>query len=144
MLHQADDQFFLFGQAFVNQQRQGDQGVVVNQPVGGLGQKMLVQMQIPQKQKRPRALVAVGKRVVFDDKIQKMGGTAGDIGIKQRIAEALFDGADCRDQPVAADLPEQLRGFAFLDKRLFEFCNRRQHIIKPQGFHILLRRSDTA
>jgi hypothetical protein len=50
--------------------------VVIDQAIHGPGQEVLVQAQIPEKQKGAGALVTVGQRMVLDHQIQQIGGTA--------------------------------------------------------------------
>lgn len=117
MINQAHNQLFLLRQALSHQQCQRYQRIVVDQLLHGPRQQVLIQLQIPQKQKRPAVLVAIGKWVVFDDEVQQMRRAAGHVGIKLFIGKTLLNGGNRRGQTFAAQLAEQLGCFALGDQR---------------------------
>jgi type II secretory pathway predicted ATPase ExeA len=65
MLNQPDHQSFLIRQALSDQKGQCHQGIVIDKVFYRLCQQRRVAAQVPQKQKRAAALIAVGQRVVL-------------------------------------------------------------------------------
>ena len=77
MFDKADDGVLLRGQAFGDEQGEGDQGVVSDELLHRLVEQGRVQAQVPEEKKGAAALVAVGERVVLDDEIEQVRRAAG-------------------------------------------------------------------
>lgn len=104
----------------------------------GFVEQVLVEAQIPEKEKGATAFVAIGERVIFDDEVEQMSGAAGYVRIKEVVAKALLDGGNGRGEAVAAHLGKECGCLAFGDKRGFEVGQRGKHVIEGERAHSVL------
>ena len=88
-----DDDVLVFGPAFRNHEGQSHKSIVSYPLVAVTGIKNAAGIQKPDEQESPDALVTVDKRVVFDYKIEDVGGFLFDAGIDLFAFKRLVDRA---------------------------------------------------
>ena len=92
--NESDKGVFLRGRGFGHQQGECGQAGIVDDGVPVCVEQAAVLVQEINKQEGAAALIAVGKGMVFHDKVEQMGGFAFDAGVGGRAEYALREIAE--------------------------------------------------
>lgn len=113
---QADQHILVFGVRFRHKEGQRGEAHIIDNQCSILSHQTAIPVQKVQKEQRRTAFVAIRKRMILDDEVQKVGGLGLDCRIGGLSKGALIQIAQDRQKAVPALLPEETSGLSAMDE----------------------------